>query len=160
MTLATQLQRAPYLREQRKFPNDNVNELASQMDQAYIDIAGKVNARTIGIFALNFPVITGDSWFLQGQPKRQQSLRQIYIFTGTGNVPHGINFASVSQITANTYGSFTDSTNWYGAIYASNVPIAGQVSFYVTSNNIVVLAGGGAPAITNGLILIEWISQF
>jgi hypothetical protein len=160
MTVTSQLQTAPYLREQRQFPFENVTDLAGQVDQAYIDIANKVNVRTIGIYATNFPIITGDSWFLNGQPNRQQSLKQVYPLIGLGNIPHGINFASVSQVSANSYGSFTDGINWYGAIYASNVPIAGQVSFYITPTNIVVIAGAGAPTITNGSIILEWISQF
>lgn len=160
MTVTTQIQRVPYLREQRKFPSENLNELVTQVDQAYIDIAQKVNSRTIGIYATNFPVITGDKWYLLGSNQAQQTLRQVYPLTSTAPINHGINFAEVSQFTPNCYGSFTDGTNWYGAIYASNVAIAGQISFYITSTQIVILSGAGAPTISNGSILIEWISQF
>lgn len=154
------LQQSPYLRQQREFPNDDVRDLSNQMDHAYIDIANKVNTRTIGIFATNFPIVTGESWYLNGQPNRQQTLRQIYPFTATGSITHGLNWVTVSQISFRSYGSFTDGTNWYGAIYASNVAIAGQVSFYVTSTSIVVIAGAGAPSITSGTIDLEWLSQF
>lgn len=156
----SQLQTAPYLRDQRQFPYDNVGELAKQVDQAYIDIANKVNSRTIGIYATNYPIITGDSWYLQGQPQKQQSLKQVFPFSAVGNIRHGINFSSVSYISPNSYGTFSDGTNWYGVIYASNVVIPGQVSFYVTPSNIVILTGAGAPAISNGFIILEWISQF
>jgi len=37
--------------------------------------------------------------------------------------------------------------------------IAGQISFYVDPTNIVILAGVGAPTITSGLIILEWLSQ-
>jgi hypothetical protein len=155
----TPLQQSPYLREQRQFPENDLKQLARQSDQAYIDIASKVNARTIGIFATNFPVITGEQWYLTGQPQKQQTLRQIYTFNAVGNIAHGINLAAVSQFTKCS-GSFTDGTNYYGAIYASNVAIAGQVTFYVTPNNIVILGGAGAPAIVSGTIILEWLSQF
>jgi len=45
-------QQAPYLRDQRKFPHD-VQQLSEQVDNAYIDIASKVNSRTIGLFLCN-----------------------------------------------------------------------------------------------------------
>lgn len=154
------LQQSPYLRVQRDFPSDDVQKLTVEMDRSYIDTASKVNERIIGLHAVNFPMITGEKWYFFGQPKPQQTLRQIYTFTSTGNIPHGINFITVSQISPKSYGSFTDGTNWYGAIYTSNTAISGQVSFYVTSTNIVVLAGAGAPTITNGTINLEWLSQF
>ncbi len=159
------LQTSPYLREQRQFPNDDLRELSNQTDHAYIDIAQKVNVRTIGLYALNFQIVTGESWYFTGQPNKLQTLRQIYNFTGAGNIPHGINFTTIFQFSPRSYGSFYDNAdptlrNYYGAIYASNVAIAGQVSFYVTPTNIVVLAGAGAPTIVAGVIDLEWISQF
>ena len=80
------------------------------------------------------------------------------MFTAAGNIPHNLNLNTLNQFTRG-FGSFTDGTNFYGVIYGSNVAIAGQVSFYITPTNIVVLSGAGAPAITNGLIVIEWISN-
>lgn len=153
------LQQSPYLREQRQFPNDDLRELSNQVDHTYIDIASKVNARTIGLFAVGFPMVTGETWFLTGQPNRQQTLRQVYTFTGAGNIAHGINFASITQFTRG-FGDYTDGTNWYGVIFATSVGIAGQVTFYITPTNIVVLVDGGAPAVTSGTIVVEWLSQF
>lgn len=150
---------SPFLTSQRKFPHSNLSDLALQSDLAYIDVAQKMNLRVIGVFPVNFPVLTGETWFLTGQNLRQQTLRQVYTFTAAGNIAHGINFTSVSTFT-NCFGSFTDGTNYYGAIYASNVAIAGQVSFYITPTNIVVLAGAGAPAIVTGVIVLTWLSIF
>ncbi len=160
MTTTLNLQKAPYLREQRNFPNDSTQALTVEIDRAYVDIALKVNSRIIGRYGVNFPSVTGESWFLTGQPNRQQTLRQLYQFTKAGNIPHGINWSSVSLISPLSYGSFTDGTNWYGCIYASNVAIAGQLSFYVNNMNIVVLAGAGVPVITSGFINLEWLSTF
>lgn len=153
------VQQSPYLRQQRNFPNDNPQALTVEMDKAYIDIAQKVNDRTVGLFPDNAPIVTGEKWFLNGQAQGQQTLRQVYLFTAVGSIVHGINFNGVSQFTKPS-GSFTDGTNWYGAIYASSVPIAGQVTFYVTPTNIVIQAGTAAPAITKGTIILEWLSLF
>jgi len=151
------LQQAPYLRTQRQFPQGTLSELASQCDQAYIDVASKVNNRVIGMYALGQQVITGEKWFLQGSDP-QQTLRQIYTFSGAGSIAHGINVSTTSGFTK-VSGSFTDGSNWMGAIFASTTPIAGQISFYLTSSNIVILSGAGAPSISSGYIILEWLSQ-
>lgn len=154
------INKAPYLREQRKFPFDNIKQLAEQVDQSYIDIAQKVNARTIGIFPVAYQMVTGEKWYVTGgSVKGQQTLRQIYEFSSTGNITHGINFTQVSQFTR-CFGSFTDGTNYYGVIYGGSTPIAGQLSFYINATNIVVSAGAGAPAVSSGTIVLEFLSQF
>jgi hypothetical protein len=152
-----------YLRTSRNFPEDP-KQLVVEVNKSYVDIANSVNSRTMGLFPTGMAAINGEQWFMpsvnnQGmnQPLKHQGLRQVYIFTATGNIPHGLNFKSISMFTKPS-GSFTDGTNYYGAIYASNVAIAGQVTFYITPTNIVVLAGVGAPAITQGVITLEWIS--
>lgn len=146
----------PYLRTSRNFPEES-QPLSVEINRSYVDIAEKMNTRSIGIFPTNRPAVNGESWFIMN--KSQQAFRQVYTFTTTGNIAHNINWNSVSFISPRSYGSFTDGTNWYGVIYASSTAIAGQVSFYVTSTNIVVVAGAGAPSITNGYINLEWVSQ-
>jgi hypothetical protein len=56
-------------------------------------------------------------------------------------------------------GSFTDGTNSYGLFYASSVAIVGQITFYVTATQIIFLVGAGAPTLTSGLIILEWLSE-
>lgn len=146
----------PYLRTSRNFPQE-AQPLAVEVNRSYIDVAEKVNDRVIGVYPTNRPAVNGESWFVTS--RKQQALRQIYSFTATGSIAHGINWNSVSFISPNSYGSFTDGTNWYGAVYASNTAIAGQVSFYVTNTSIVIVAGAGAPAITKGYINLEWVSN-
>jgi hypothetical protein len=151
----------PFVRTSRDFPED-LHQLAVESNLAYLEVAGAINNRTIGLFPANRSAVGGESWFITNQ--RQQNLRQIFTFTGAGNIPHNIKFSSVSMFTK-PQGSYTDGTNYYGAIYASSVPIAGQVTFYVTPDvgntpgNIVVLADAAAPAIVSGIIVLEWISR-
>lgn len=156
----TPLLSAPYLREQRQFPNDNVDTLARQIDHAYIDIASKVNLRVIGVFANTFYVINGERWYLTGSSTSQQALRQVFLFNAAGAINHNITAASLSKISPRSYGSYTDGTNWYGVIYASTIPILGQVTFYVTPTQIVIVSAATAPAITSGIIVLEYISNF
>lgn len=155
-----QFNRQPYLKVQWMFPNENVNKLSSQMDKAYIDIATKVNQRVIGNYPVNDLAITGEKWYFSGSNSSQHSFRQVYTFTGSGNIPHGLKWAEVSSISPRSYGTFTDGTVWYGCIYASSTSISGQVSFYVTNTNIVIMSGAGAPSITSGYIVLEYISVY
>jgi hypothetical protein len=147
----------PYLRTSRNFPEE-AQPLAVEVNKSYVDIANAVNNRVIGIFPTNVPAVNGESWFISSG-KRQQALRKVFLFTGAGNIPHGLTWTSVAQISPNSYGSFTDGINWYGAVYDSNTTFANRVTFYVTPTNIVVLSGAGAPTISSGLINLEWLSQ-
>jgi hypothetical protein len=155
--MTNNLQTSPYLQKQRNFPTEP-EDLVNEIDKAYVDIANKVNDRTIGIFAVNFAVITGESWNLNNK-KPQQTLRRVYRFTTTANIATGIIVNQTGGFT-NNHGQFTDGVNWYGLINGSNVAIAGQRSFYIdgTTNEIVFLDGGGTPALTSGTIVLEWLS--
>lgn len=145
----------PYIRTSREFPQE-VQQLAIEVNKSYVDIANNINARTIGIFPTNRPAITGESWFIDNQ--RQQTLRQVYAFTTTAAINHGINVSAIERFTR-MFGTFTDGTNWYGLIAGSNVAIAGQISFYLTPTQIIFLVGAGAPALTKGTIVLEWLSD-
>lgn len=146
----------PYLRTSREFP-ESMQQLTVEVNKSYIDTAAAINNRTIAIFPTLKPAINGESWFLTNNQK-QQALRQVYMFTTTANIPHNVMVTDPLQFVRG-FGTYTDGTNSYGLIYGSNVAIAGQISFYVTSSNIVFLVGGGAPAITRGLVVLEWTSN-
>lgn len=150
---------SPYLREQRQFPNTDLKELSNQSDHAYIDIAQKVNVRTIGIFALGFSVINGESWYLSGSSLKQQALRQIYTFTTSGSIPHGLDLATIPYF-SRISGNFYDGTNWYPLPYVDVNAANNQVNIIIDPTNIVITRGGGTPpAITKGIVILEWLSQ-
>jgi len=147
-----------YLRTSRNFPED-LTQLTVEVNKSYVDIANAVNNRTISMFPTNRPAVNGESWFVD-KNRRQQGLRQVYTFTTTANIPHNINLDEVFAF-VRCWGEFTDSAtnNWYGIINGSNVAIPGQISFYITPTDIVFLLGVGAPPLTYGLIVLEWISD-
>lgn len=145
-----------FLRTTRNFPEDP-HQLCVEINKSYVDIAGAVNSRTIGIFPVNRAAQDGEQWFIKNN-QRQQGFRQVYTFTAAGAIPHNLNFNTIALFTK-PFGSYTDGTNYYGAIYAGSVAIAGQVTFYITPTNIMVVRDPGAPVITSGIIVLEWISQ-
>ena len=148
---------APYLRTSRSFEED-LHQMSIEMNKAYIDTANCVNARTIGLFPTNKPITNGESWFFDRNLK-QQGLRQIYNVLSTSPIPHGIILDEISFFTKCS-GSYQDSLgNWNGLIFANNVAIAGQISFYIDATNIVFMVDVGAPTLIKGLVVLEWLSD-
>jgi hypothetical protein len=145
-----------YLRTTRTFPTDS-DSLSRELDKSYLDTAAAVNERTIGLYPTTKPAITGNSWFVSGN-KKQQSLRQVYSFTTTTAINHGITVIEPGQF-LNCYGSYTNGTDSFGLPFATSVAVAGLITFYVTSTQIVFMVGAGAPALTSGKIVLEWLSQ-
>ncbi len=154
------IQAAPFLRVQRNFPNNDVKTLSVENDRAYIDIASKVNDRTIGLFAAGVAAITGEQWFLSGSAQQQQTFRQAYPFTSTAAINHGIDTSNITYITR-MYGQYLDAGgNWDGLIAATPTAIVGQISFYLTPTQIIFVSGAGAPTVSRGIIVLEWLAVF
>jgi hypothetical protein len=142
------VQKVPYLRVQRTFPGDNAQALSVEMSRTYVDIANKINNRTIGIFPTNSPAVNGEEWYMSGGNQKQQALRQVYEFTAaTLTQPHGI---IVNQIGGfvRIFGTWTDGTNWYP------IPSA-TASVTVTPTTFVI--AGIAPV--SGTLVLEWLSN-
>lgn len=154
-----------FLRTSREFPEE-LHQLTVEINKAYIDTANVVNNRIISIFPVNKPARNGENWYFANQ--RQEGFRQVYNFTIlpiTINV--GFLLSSISKPTR-CWGEYTDAIgNSYGLIWASSVPIAGQISLYLQINPtpgmgtdlITFLSGAGAPTPVSGFVVIEWISQ-
>lgn len=148
-----------YIKSSREFPAD-IGQIANILTRSYPEIANAINDRTIGLFPTTRPAVTGNAYYLLRNLK-QQSLRQVYTFTTTAPLLHNIDFNQVSYIGA-MYGQYTDGTNWYGIIPGTNAAagIPGQLVFYLSPTQITFVTGGGTmPALTKGIIVIEWISQ-
>jgi hypothetical protein len=146
---------SPYLRTSREFPN-SIQNLQIELDRAYVDIAGSVNDRVIGIYPTNKSAVTGESWFLTSQ--RQQTIRKVFVITSTAAFNHYINFISPGDVTI-SYGTYTDGTNNYGLIYASDKALSGQWSYYITPTQIILLSAGSYPTFQSGRIVVEWLAN-
>lgn len=147
---------SPFLRTTREFPEE-IHKLTVEINKSYVDIAQSVNQRTIGIFPTNRPAVTGNTFFLSSS-SRQQTLRQIYQFTGAGSIPHNINISQIWGFASIT-GTFTDGSIWYPLPYVNATAANNQVSVTVDSTNIIITAGGGSPpSITKGIVILEWLA--
>lgn len=146
----------PYLKTTKNF-SDTAPKLSLEMNITYLETASAINNRIIGIFPTNRPAITGENWYFD-KARRQQSLRQVYVFESTASIPHGLNLSQIDRF-SHMYGAYTDDANWYGLIAASDIAIIGQISFYLDPVNIVFMTGAGAPTLTRGNLVLQWLSD-
>lgn len=147
-----------FLRTSRNFPSDS-QALSVELSKSYVDIASQVNNKINGTFGLNSQVITSESWFLSGESNRQFTLRNVFEFSDSNlTITHGINLAGVSYFTR-IYGTFFDGTYWWPLPYVDVTSATNQINVSVSATQIIVTKGGGSPpAVSNGLIIIEWLS--
>lgn len=151
----------PYLRTSRSFPTD-LQPLVVQINKMYNDIATSVNCRTVGIFADNTSVATGETWYVLDSirelvdPNGVQTLRKTFQFTGTGSIPHGIDFNNILGFTR-IYGTVTDGTLWTPLPYADITNVINQVLVLVNPTNIVI-ASNTYP-VAGGFVVLEYLGK-
>jgi len=150
---------SPYLRTTREFPED-LHDLAFQSNKAYLEVANAVNQRTIGIFPVNKPSITGEQWYVKSNVK-EQSLRQVYTF---GSITHATSpFLIPYKISGFTqfvriWGTAITVIPDYRPIPYSSVTANANIELNITLTNIVITLGAASPELASGLIIIEWLS--
>lgn len=147
-----------YLRTSREFPKD-VDQLNNELNKSYIDTANAINTRTIGLFPTNRAAITGEQWYIAGT-RKQQGFRQVYRFSDSNlTINHGLDLKNLTNF-VRIWGTFFDGTNWQALPYINVVAANNQITVMVNATQIVVTKGAGAPpTISDGLIVLEWISD-
>lgn len=154
MTFAPSNSESPYLPISYDY-GENEENLTSRLNSTYTSIALRLNNREISLYDFD-EILTGQKWTdTTNLQVPKQTFRKVFTFTAAGSTAH--NLTGLTQVIG--YGQYTDGTNFYGAIHGTSVAIAGQVSFYVTPTNLVILSGAGAPAITSGVIVLEYLKN-
>jgi hypothetical protein len=153
----------PYLRTSVRFPEEP-KEMIRELSKSYIDIAGAVNARTIGIFPSNNPAITGNVWYFDGL--KHQTLRKIFPFgpiaMGTSlNIPLGFdNFQTI----VNIYGTVQTQTTYRPLPYIDPSSLSNGMAILVqpigpnSILNVTIKLGSTAPPVVSGFAVIEFLS--
>lgn len=157
MTVPTQ--RQAFLITSRVFPPDAVL-LQPTLNKMYIEVAQAVNQRIIGTFD-TIQANTGENWFNQPAPQQQrQSFRRVFPFQAiaagaTLNILHEIR--GITQLTK-VYGTCITATPDFRPIpYASATAVNAQIEVNVTTTQINIINGAGAPNITSGIIVLEYL---
>ena len=137
------------------YSNDQDQRLL-QHTKVQSDNSRYINLREIALYQ-TVETITGQQWF---NPTNAQvpryGFRAVYPFTSaTLTFNHNL-----SNFTIFTFigGGFTDGTNFYPLPYVSTTA-ANQVGVHVTPTQIVITVGGGAPSVSSGVIVLEYLKQ-
>lgn len=159
MSATNVVNQVAYIRTSRDFPLDP-KQLRIELDKSYIDIANAVNVRIIGIFPTTVPAITGETWYMDNNQKRQ-TLREVYTFGMIApgafiDIPHRISGQyEFTRIWGTCKTNVPDSRPIPYASVAAN----SNIDVRVDATNIVIQNGAAGPAIVSGIIVLEWLSQ-
>lgn len=147
----------------RQFPTDDPHNLEKQLVNMTTQYGVAINQRTIGTFDLhhvgtNDSLPDGERWFpLSSQP--QQKLRDgrrlvVQVSDAVLTVNH--NIPMINQVTR-LYGTFFDGTFWQSLPYVDTLAAANQIGIQVSLSQIIVLKGLGAPSISKGIVVLEFL---
>lgn len=146
---------APFVATYRQFPTDDPHNLERQLVNFHTQVAAAVNNRTISTFQTNI-IPNGERWFpSSGVVLRDGNRLVVQVADGTLTVAH--NIPKINLVTR-LYGTFYDGTNWWPLPYVDVTAANNQINIKVTSTNVVVTKGAGAPpAISTGIVVVEWV---
>lgn len=146
------------------FPED-FESFRTKFLELYRDLSNTVNVREIGIYDLE-EFLTGENWFTAGNPqKKRKTFRSVYILPATAagattNIAHGISAVNTTTTFTAIYGTcVTDVIDNRPIPYASVTAVNQQIEINVDATNINVINGAGAPNITSGLIVVEYLKN-
>ena len=160
MTYAPINSESPYLPNTLRFPFEN-EELIPQLGRMYSSMAYRLNNREISIYDLQ-ERLTGQKWTDSTNlqvPK--ETYRKVFEFNGiaagaTLNIAHGIN--TIAQFTK-IYGTFITAADMRPLPYVDAAAVTNQVSVRRVGANIVIVNGATAPAITSGIVVVEYLKN-
>jgi len=163
----------PFVPVYRQFPTSDPHNLEKQLVNFHTQTNTAVNNRTIGEFQLHVDgdsqmLPNGERWFpTAAQSTTPQRLRDGFRLTvqvsdaTTLIVNH--NIPLINQQTR-LYGDFFDGTQWWPLPYVDLLSVTNQINVRVTptvgatSGQIIVTKGAGAPpAITLGIVVLEYL---
>lgn len=156
MTINSNQTPGSFLQISQRFSEQEDQRLI-QHTQLQSDTARYLNTREIATYDLVM-IQTGQQWFNPASTMiKRYGFRQVYqVSDASLTITHGI-----PNLTLCTYigGGFTDGTLFYPLPYVSAVSVANQIQINVSATQIIVTKGGAAPAITSGVIVLEFLQQ-
>ena len=143
------------------------SQLLIKLTSMHTDVANAVNIREIALYQQDQEIVTGQQFSVIGS-NRQKNLafRKVYYFGAiaagaTLNIPH--NITNLVQCT-NIYGTcITDIVDYRPIPYSSTAAVNQQISIRVfpsipaVNAFIEIINGAGAPNITSGIVVLEYL---
>lgn len=152
---------APILPTYREFPVGDDHNLQKQLVNSYNQTSVAVNQRTIGTFQLhnvgsNDSIPDGERWFPESGQQRLRDGNRLTVQVSDSTLTVIHNIPLINQVTR-LYGAFFDGTFWQTLPYVDVAASANQISIEVSSTQIIVTKGVGAPSISSGIVVLEFL---
>lgn len=157
---------SPFVPTFRQFPTDDAHNLEKQLVNFHNQTNTAVNNRTISTFQLHVDgdsqmLPNGERWFpTAAQSTTPQRLRDgfrlvVQVSDSTLVVAH--NITQINQVTR-LYGAFLDGSSvWQTLPYVDVAASANQIKISVSSTQIIVTKGAGAPSVSQGIVVLEFL---
>jgi len=162
MTYSPANAKTAYLPTTREFDVADDDELKRVLSASYTDCAQYINLREIAQYD-QVELLTGQQFFTAGNNQvKRKSFRKAFelgaVAAGaTVNIAHGLTGV---VLYTRIYGTCITGVVDYRPIpWASATLVTDQVQLRVVGANIEVINGATAPAITSGLIVLEYLKN-
>jgi hypothetical protein len=138
----------------KNYTLDN-EQMQGVLQSSHTEMANAVNNRTISTYDL-VEIQNGNQFFSDQPQKKRQAFRKVFQvsdanLTFNHNITGAVIFYKIS-------GGGTNGTIFFPLPYVSTT-LANQIQLDVTSTQVIVTKGGGAPAITSGIIVLEYLKN-
>ena len=145
----------PFLPTYTTFSRDN-EQFLIQLTNLYLQMALAINAKIIGNYE-TFETPTGSYFFPVATTVRRQVFRKCFTFDDSSLIfDHGIaNLASCTLI----QGTAVTTVPSFIPIPYTNTTAANQIQVDVTSTQVIITRGGGAPTLVSGLLILEYLKS-
>jgi hypothetical protein len=162
MTFAPESSKQIPLPENISFSKD-YSQFLEQITKLYRDIARSVNSKERAAYPLELEILNSQTFFTTGDPQKYRGVfRKVFeigaVAQGaTLNTAHGItNLTALTRL----YGTIiTDVVDYRPLPRVSTANVNQQVSLDLVGANIVLINGAAAPAITSGIIVVEYMKN-
>jgi len=156
--------KSPFLPTTQVFPEDESQRLIVLTDN-YTSLAQNINQREIGTFE-TIEQLNGQQFFNATDPEKKRfAYRKVFVVGAiaagaTSTIAHGITAANTTTTFTHIYGTVRTATIDNRPIpYSSATAVNLQIEVNVDATNINIINGAAAPAITSGIVVLEFIKN-
>ena len=140
------------------FPEDD-EQLSIKLSDTHTKVATAVNAREIGFYQNAIEVPTGQQFSASTGSGQRQTFRKVFYFGAalagaTTTIAHGL--SSVVCFTKLT-GTVCTASDFRPIPYMSVSAVTAGIELRADATNVYVLNGTTAPAITSGIVILEYL---
>lgn len=164
MTFLPTNSRSPFLPTTQVFPEEESQRIIVLTDN-YTALAHGINQREIGTYE-TIEQLNGQQFFNSTDPEKKRfAYRKVFVvgaigIGATSTIAHGITGVNTTTTFTHIYGTAQTSVIDNRPIpYASATAVTAQIEVNVDATNINIINGATAPAITSGIIVLEYLKN-